>query len=178
MDELFPALEALLAGSLVIEERVMLAAQVWRHGERLSEYVALNDVVITKSAMSRIINLAVSVDGQFATGYRADGLIISTPTGSTAYSLSAGGPIVFPTMPAVVLTPICSHTLTNRAIVLPVDQRIEAGLAELKAVITGSDRAVIQEKTHALNHVTQHLAEVTMNQTVREALAGRNVKDI
>src|SRR5580765_796203 len=93
VDELFPALEALLAGSLVIEERVMLAAQVWRHGERLSEYVALNDVVITKSAMSRIINLAVSVDGQFATGYRADGLIISTPTGSTAYSLSAGGPI-------------------------------------------------------------------------------------
>jgi NAD+ kinase len=86
VDELFPALEALLAGGLVIEERVMLAAQVWRHGERLSDYVALNDVVITKSAMSRIINLAVSVDGQFATGYRADGLIISTPTGSTAYS--------------------------------------------------------------------------------------------
>ena len=91
-DELFPALEAFLAGGLVIEERVMLAAQVWRHGERLSEYVALNDVVITKSAMSRIINLAVSVDGHFATAYRADGLIISTPTGSTAYCLSAGGP--------------------------------------------------------------------------------------
>jgi NAD+ kinase len=78
--------------------------------------------------MSRIINLAVSVDGQFATAYRADGLIISTPTGSTAYGLSAGGPIVFPTMPAVVLTPICSHTLTNRPIVLPADQRIEVTL--------------------------------------------------
>src|SRR5713226_10535667 len=110
-DELFPALEAFLTGGLVIEERVMLAAQVWRKGERLSEYAALNDVVITKSAMSRIINLAVSVNGQFATAYRADGLIISTPTGSTAYCLSAGGPIVFPTMPAIVLTPICSHTL-------------------------------------------------------------------
>jgi len=142
VDELFPALEALLAGGLFIEERVMLAAQVWRHGERLSEYVALNDVVITKSAMSRIINLAVSVDGQFATGYRADGLIISTPTGSTAYSLSAGGPIVFPTMPAVVLTPICSHTLTNRPIVLPADQRIEVTLQSDQDVMVTLDGQV------------------------------------
>jgi NAD+ kinase len=141
-EELFPALEAFLAGGLVIEERVMLAAQVWRHGERLSEYVALNDVVITKSAMSRIINLAVSVDGQFATAYRADGLIISTPTGSTAYCLSAGGPIVFPTMPAVVLTPICSHTLTNRPIVLPADQRIEVTLQSDQDVMLTLDGQV------------------------------------
>jgi NAD+ kinase len=142
VDELYPALEALLAGGLFIEERVMLAAQVWRHGERLSDYVALNDVVITKSAMSRIINLAVSVDGQFATGYRADGLIISTPTGSTAYSLSAGGPIVFPTMPAVVLTPICSHTLTNRPIVLPAEQRIEVTLQSDQDVMVTLDGQV------------------------------------
>ena len=141
-EELFPALEAFLAGGLVIEERVMLAAQVWRHGERLSEYVALNDVVITKSAMSRIIKLAVSVDGQFATAYRADGLIISTPTGSTAYCLSAGGPIVFPTMPAVVLTPICSHTLTNRPIVLPADQRIEVTLRSDQDVMLTLDGQV------------------------------------
>jgi len=141
-EELFPALEAFLADGLVIEERVMLAAQVWRHGERLSEYVALNDVVITKSAMSRIINLAVSVDGQFATAYRADGLIISTPTGSTAYCLSAGGPIVFPTMPAVVLTPICSHTLTNRPIVLPADQRIEVTLQSDQDVMLTLDGQV------------------------------------
>ncbi len=127
-EELFPALEAHLNGELVIEERMMLAAVVSRHGERLSDYVALNDVVITKSAMSRIIRLEVAVDGQFATGYRADGLIISTPTGSTAYCLSAGGPIVFPTMDAVVLTPICSHTLTNRPIVLPATQSIEVTL--------------------------------------------------
>jgi len=142
VDELFPALEAFLAGGLVIEERVMLAAEVRRHGERLSEYVALNDVVITKSAMSRIINLAVWVDGQFATGYRADGLIISTPTGSTAYSLSAGGPIVFPTMPAVVLTPICSHTLTNRPIVLPADQLIEVTLQSDQDVMVTLDGQV------------------------------------
>ena len=121
-EEMLPALEALRREELVVEERMMLAARVTRQGERLTDYVALNDVVITKSAMSRIITLAVSVAGEFATGYRADGLIISTPTGSTAYCLSAGGPIVFPTMDAMVLTPICSHTLTNRPIVLPGTQ--------------------------------------------------------
>jgi len=107
---------------------MLLEARVFRQGERLGEYAALNDVVITKSAMSRIIRLEVAVDGDFATGYRADGLILSTPTGSTAYCLSAGGPIVFPTMDAVVLTPICSHTLTNRPIVLPATQRISITL--------------------------------------------------
>jgi NAD+ kinase len=127
-DEMYAALEATLAGQMVADDRIMLGARVVRRGERLSEHVALNDVVITKSAMSRIINLSVSVDGQFATAYRADGLIIATPTGSTAYSLSAGGPILFPTMDAVVLTPICSHTLTNRPIVLPAEQRIEVTL--------------------------------------------------
>ncbi len=126
--ELFPTLDALFRGEMMVEDRMMLAAQVFRQDERLTEYVALNDVVITKSAMSRIITLAVSVEGQYATGYRADGLIVSTPTGSTAYSLSAGGPIVFPTMEAVVLTPICSHTLTNRPIVLPANLRIEITL--------------------------------------------------
>src|SRR5439155_2128862 len=128
VDELFPALEAYLDGALVIEERMMLAAAVTREGERLSEYVALNDVVITKSAMSRIIRLEVAVDQQLATGYRADGLIISTPTGSTAYCLSAGGPIVDPGMDAMVLTPIASHTLTNRPIVVPGAHRIEVTL--------------------------------------------------
>jgi NAD+ kinase len=142
VDELFPALEAYLDDGLVIEERMMLAATVSRQGERLSEYVALNDMVITKSAMSRIIRLEVAVDGQLATGYRADGLIISTPTGSTAYSLSAGGPIVFPTMDAVVLTPICSHTLTNRPIVLPGSQRIEVTLLTDQDVMLTADGQV------------------------------------
>jgi NAD+ kinase len=118
-EELFPTLEAFFGGRMLVEERMMLGARVRRGGERGPEHVALNDVVITKSAMSRIITLEVSVEGGTATGYRADGLIVSTPTGSTAYSLSAGGPIVYPTMDAVVLTPICSHTLTNRPIILP-----------------------------------------------------------
>ena len=142
VEELFPALEAYLSGGLVIEERMMLAAGVSRQGERLSEYVALNDMVITKSAMSRIIRLEVAIDGQLATGYRADGLIISTPTGSTAYGLSAGGPIVFPTMDAVVLTPICSHTLTNRPIVLPASQRIEVTLLTDQDVMLTADGQV------------------------------------
>ena len=142
VDELYPALESLLRDELVIEERMMLVATVSRQGERLSQYASLNDMVITKSAMSRIIRLEVSVDGEFATGYRADGLIISTPTGSTAYCLSAGGPIVYPTMDAVVLTPICSHTLTNRPIVLPASLRIEVTLATDQDVMLTADGQV------------------------------------
>jgi NAD+ kinase len=104
--------------------------------------VALNDIVITKSAMSRIITLTVSVAGELATGYRADGLIISTPTGSTAYCLSAGGPIVFPTMDAMVLTPICSHTLTNRPIVLPGTQVLAVTLESDQDVMLTLDGQV------------------------------------
>ena len=128
LEEMLPALEALVAGGMAVEERMMLAARVMRGGQATGDYIALNDVVITKSAMSRIIDLAVSVDGRHATAYRADGLIISTPTGSTAYNLSAGGPILFPTMDAVVLTPIAPHTLSNRPIVLPGAQRIDVTL--------------------------------------------------
>ena len=128
LDEMFPAIEAALAGRMAVDERMMLTARIVRHGESLGEYDALNDVVIMKSAMSRIVNLSVSVEKQYATAYRADGLIISTPTGSTAYCLSAGGPILFPTMDAIVLTPIASHTLTNRPIVLPGTHRLEVTL--------------------------------------------------
>jgi NAD+ kinase len=142
LEEMFPALEAYLGGRMAIEERMLLAARVIRNGQPLCEYAALNDVVITKSAMSRIIDLSVSVDGRYATAYRADGLIISTPTGSTAYSLSAGGPILFPTMDAVVLTPICSHTLTNRPIVVPGTDRIEVTLLADQEVMATMDGQV------------------------------------
>jgi NAD+ kinase len=128
LEEMFAALEAALAGGMVTEERMMLSARVVRERETLTEQIALNDVVIMKSAMSRIITLDVSVESHHATAYRADGLIISTPTGSTAYCLSAGGPILHPAMDAIVLTPICSHTLTTRPIVLPAGHRIEVTL--------------------------------------------------
>ena len=141
-DEMMAAVEALVAGRMAIEERMMLVARVRRRGEWLAEHIALNDAVILKSAMSRIINLSVSVEGRHATAYRADGLIISTPTGSTAYSLSAGGPILFPLMDAVVLTPVCSHTLTNRPIVLPGRDRIEVILRSAQQVMLTLDGQV------------------------------------
>ena len=142
LDEMLPALEALLAGEMAVEERMLLGARLVRGGQAAGEYIALNDVVITKSAMSRIIDLAVSVDGRHATAYRADGLIISTPTGSTAYNLSAGGPILFPTMDAVVLTPIAPHTLSNRPIVLPAAQRIDVTLRADQEVMLTMDGQV------------------------------------
>jgi NAD+ kinase len=142
LDELLPALERLLAGGMEIEERMLLSARLRREGQAPADYLALNDVVITKSAMSRIIDLRVSVDGQHAINYRADGLIVSTPTGSTAYNLSAGGPILFPTMDAVVLTPIAPHTLSNRPVVLPGTQRIEVTLLVEQEVMLTMDGQV------------------------------------
>lgn len=126
--EVFDAMEGILSGQSVIEERLMLTACVHRHGEKIAEYTALNDVVINKGALARIIELETLIDGMYVTSFRADGLVMATPTGSTAYNLSAGGPILYPTMDCVILTPICPHTLTNRPIVLPDSVRIEVTL--------------------------------------------------
>jgi NAD+ kinase len=124
-DEIFDAVEKVLAGSCSIEERIMLTAVVHRHGETIADFVVLNDVVINKGALARIIDLETYINNSYVTTFKADGLIISTPTGSTAYSLSAGGPILYPTLNSIVLTPICPHTLTNRPIVLPDDFTVE-----------------------------------------------------
>ena len=142
LDEMRPALEAVVAGRMATEERMLLDARLVRSGHTIGEYSALNDVVITKSAMSRIVDLSVSVGGRHATAYRADGLIISTPTGSTAYNLSTGGPILFPTMDAVVLTPIAPHTLSNRPIVIPGAERIEVTLLDDQDVMLTMDGQV------------------------------------
>ena len=163
LEEMYPALESVLAGDVLIEERMMLSARVARAGESLPEYLALNDVVITKSAMSRIIDLSVAVEGAHATAYRADGLIISTPTGSTAYSLSAGGPIIFPTMDAVVLTPICSHTLTNRPIVLPAGQRIDVTLlTDQEVAVTLDGQIALPLKEHDRVEIAQASARTRL----------------
>jgi len=124
-DETFSTVNKILNGECAIEERMMLSAAVHRDGKKLTEYTVLNDVVINKGAVARIIDLETNISGNYVTTFKADGLIISTPTGSTAYSLSAGGPILYPTLESIVLTPICSHTLTNRPIVLPDNFKIE-----------------------------------------------------
>lgn len=128
IEEMFPALEAILIGDYAVDRRVMLKAEHWRNGEMLAAGRVLNDVVINKAAIARIIGIDVKLDGQFVNAFRADGLIVSTPTGSTAYNLSAGGPIIYPSMNAVVLTPICPFTLTNRPIVVPDTAMIELEL--------------------------------------------------
>ncbi len=119
LDELYDNLEKAIAGKLATEDRIMLTASVLRDGKRLSRYRVLNDAVINKGALARMMELRVSVDDGHLTTLRADGLIIATPTGSTAYSLSAGGPIIHPTLHCFVVTPICPHTLSNRPIALP-----------------------------------------------------------
>lgn len=124
-DDIFDAVDKMLNNGFVIEERLMLSAAIYRNGEKITEYAVLNDVVINKGALARIIDLETNINNHYVTTFKADGLIISTPTGSTAYSLSAGGPIIYPTIESVVLTPICSHTLTNRPIVLPDNSKIE-----------------------------------------------------
>ena len=128
IEEMFPTLETVLAGEFEIDRRVMLRAEHWRGGKKIAEGRVLNDVVINKAALARIIEIETRFNGLFINSFRADGLIVSTPTGSTAYNLSAGGPIVFPSMNAVVLTPICPFTLTNRPIVIPDTAEIELKL--------------------------------------------------
>lgn len=128
IDELFPMLEKVLAGDYELEERMMLNASIYRQGERITQYTALNDVVINKGAIARIIDLETTIDGQYLTLYRVDGLIISTPTGSTGYSLAAAGPIVHPSLHAMLLTPICPFTLNNRPIMLSDKVKIKVTL--------------------------------------------------
>ena len=119
LGELYESLESVLAGNALIDERMMLRARTIRRNAVFQERIVLNDVVITKAALSRIIELAVTVGKQLVMRVRADGLIVATPTGSTAYNLAAGGPIVQPAVDALLLTPIAPHMLTNRPLVLP-----------------------------------------------------------
>ncbi len=124
MKDLFPELERALVGSQEVMRRKMLHVSLRRDGAIVAEYQALNDVVIAKSAIARIVDLEAWAGDSFICEYKADGLIISTPTGSTAYSLSAGGPIVYPTVNAICLTPICPHMLTNRPLIVPSEMPI------------------------------------------------------
>ncbi len=128
VEELFPILEMVLQGKATIQRRERLSVTVeMPGGNHLTHYV-LNDAVVNKSAVARMVTLEVQVDGELLSRFRADGLIVATPTGSTAYNLSAGGPILYPTLEVIVVTPICPHTLTNRPIVLSLDSVVEVRL--------------------------------------------------
>ena len=138
LPELYTSLEAALEGRARVEQRMMLRATTIRGGEALPEHLALNDVVVTKTARARMTDLSVSVGDEFVTRVKADGLIVATPTGSTAYNLAAGGPIVQPTIDALVLTPIAPHMLTNRPIVIPA-----TSLVRVQPQMTGRDELYV-----------------------------------
>jgi NAD+ kinase len=125
LDELYPMLEQILSGQHRTGERMMLEAEIMRGGKSAERHTALNDAVANKGALARMLDFDVAVDGDHVGRYRADGLIVATPTGSTAYSLAAGGPIVHPRLDAFVITPICPHMLTNRPLVIPDTARVE-----------------------------------------------------
>jgi NAD+ kinase len=125
IDELYPALESAIDGTAVLDERAMLAADAFREREHFDSRIVLNDVVFTKAALSRIIELSISVSTGLMTKVKADGLIIASATGSTAYNLAAGGPIIHPRVDALAITPIAPHTLTNRPVVIPGSEVIE-----------------------------------------------------
>jgi NAD+ kinase len=165
LEELFPALESILAGEYEIQQRLMLTVELWRGEELVTRNRVLNDVVVNKSALARIIEIEAYLNQQFLNRFRADGLIVATPTGSTAYNLSAGGPIIFPSMNAVVITPICPFTLSNRPIVVPDDSMIEVRLmtrneevaltldGQVGVPLQAGDRAVIRKSKTAFNLV-------------------------
>ncbi|MCG8567368.1 MAG: NAD(+)/NADH kinase [Desulfobacterales bacterium] len=128
-DHLYQAIDALCKGDYIIRERTRLTVRVIRDDKEIVREDVLNDAVINKSALSRLASCAVYLDGNYLTTYRADGLIVATPTGSTAYSLAAGGPVVHPEVPGIVLSPICPFTLTNRPLIIPDHTPIEIRLA-------------------------------------------------
>jgi NAD+ kinase len=130
VDELYPALEATLFGESIINERVLLLVERVNRGEILTKQRVLNDCVVHKGTLARMIELELYVDDGFVCRYRADGLIVATPTGSTAYSMSAGGPIVHPMVESILITPICPHTLSDRPVVIHDTSKIELRVAE------------------------------------------------
>lgn len=129
VEHLYPSLEKVFAQEFSVEDRLMLRARMHRHEEHVAHATVLNDVVISKGTLARMIEIQIAIDGQLVTRLRGDGLIVSTPTGSTAYSLSAGGPIIAPSVQALILTPICPHTLTHRPLVVPSSAALEVTLA-------------------------------------------------
>ncbi len=163
VEELPAKLAKVLKGDFGISKRIMLDVKVKREGEDVLTITVLNDAVITKDALARIIDIETYVNGEYLTTYKADGLIFSTPTGSTGYSLAAGGPILYPSLPNIIVTPICPHMLTNRPIILQENVEVRARLKskEEKVVLTldgqigfpleYDDEVLIKKSSHVVN---------------------------
>ncbi len=160
LENLYPSLERVFANDFVLDERLMLQTHVHRHGETVARGVVLNDVVISKGTLARMIELKIAIQGRFVTNLRGDGLIVSSPTGSTAYSLSAGGPIIDPAVQSLILTPVCPHTLTHRPLIVPGNAEIEVTLTskddgamatldgQVGVAVTQGDTVAIQTSEH------------------------------
>lgn len=178
-DELYPSLVKVLAGRYQLESRSMLDVELRRNGAESARYRVLNDAVIAKSAMARIVQLALRVDGFLVGHYRSDGLIVSTPTGSTAYNLSAGGPILSPRLPVAVVTPICPHTLSLRPLVVPDDAEIEVTLEtpreEVHLTLDGQEGAGLgyRDTVRLTRSAAQVLLVRTTGRTYYEGLRGK-----
>lgn len=164
IEELYPQLERALHGDFRVASRRMLHVELWRGEGRIASHEALNDVVLTKAEIARMIDLEVHVDNHFVCVYKADGLIVATPTGSTAYSLSAGGPIMFPSVSATAITPICPHTLTNRPVIVPDESEIQVIVlynsptymtidGQVGEILESGDRIVCRRSEHCISLV-------------------------
>ena len=164
IEELYPQLERALHGDFRVAQRRMLHVELWRGDRRIASHEALNDVVLTKAEIARMIDLEVQVDNHFVCVYKADGLIVATPTGSTAYSLSAGGPIMFPSVAATAITPICPHTLTNRPVIVPDESEIQVIVlynsptymtidGQVGEILETGDRIVCRRSQHCISLV-------------------------
>jgi len=150
LDEMYPALEETLAGKSETSERVMLTASLFRKGQAIESKNVLNEVVVNKGALARMIEVELFIDEEFVCRYRADGLIVATPTGSTAYSLSAGGPIVHPDVESLIVTPICPHTLTDRPVVIgdgcKIEMRLRGDAASVYLTLDGQKGILMQSE--------------------------------
>ena len=163
VDRLFPIMENVVENACTTEERILLSAEVLREGKAITSQTVLNDVVVNKETLARIAHIHTYIDDYYLTTFKADGLIVATPTGSTAYSLSAGGPIVHPSLKTIILTPICPFTLTNRPLILPDKVTISIRLDERDAnvfltfdgqvglQVTHEDSIIIKKAPHTIH---------------------------
>ena len=164
-EDLFNAAEAVIQKDFAIQQRMRLAVTIIKDGRERSREIVLNDVVVAKSTLARLAHVEVYIDNHYLTTFRADGLIVSTPTGSTAYSLAAGGPVIHPEVPGIIMTPICPFTLTNRPLVIPdraiIKMSLERDSSNMILTLDGQagmeinhrDRILIQKSPHPVHMI-------------------------